>query len=216
MPKCYMCNNESTSVDHAPPKGFFPIDMRNNLITVPACQLHNEDMSKDDEYARNIITMSIENNQTAIDLFFDKVYRSYQRHPGLVNPIKESLKDVSFYRTNAKSFVINRPRFDRVIRKIAYGLFYHEFKHTWDRLLAVTTNQIKMADMNNDHLGEIFDSLTDDLNELVLKGNNPLVFQYAFIDSGPGLFEKGLFLVFFEGFPFWIIPEASSDHPDFD
>ncbi len=72
MATCYMCDQEKTSVDHAPPKGFFPNGLRDQLITVPACQLHNEDSSSDDEYTRNIITMLITNNQTAIDHFFKR------------------------------------------------------------------------------------------------------------------------------------------------
>ena len=81
---------------------------------------------------------------------------------------------------DAKSFQIDRPRFDRTIRKIAYSLFYKEYGYTWERLLAATTNQLKMGDMTNDHLGEMFEGLTDDLNELQFKGENPLVFKYAF------------------------------------
>lgn len=216
MAKCYMCENESTSVEHTPPKSFFPSSMRTNLITVPACQTHNEDTSKDDEYVRNVITMSIENNQTSINHFFDKSLRSFQRSPVLAAIVRNSLKDVSFHKLNAKSFQIDRPRFDRTIRKIAYSLFYKEYGYTWERLLAATTNQLKMGDMTNDHLGEMFEGLTDDLSELQFKGENPLVFKYAFIDFGEGKFDKALFMLFYEGFPFWIIPDKTSDHCSFD
>jgi len=216
MAKCYMCDEESTSVEHSPPKSFFPTDKRTNLITVPACKTHNEDTSKDDEYVRNIITMSIENNQTSIDHFFDKSLRSFQRSPGLTSAIRNSLKDVSFYKLNAKSFQLDRPRFDRVIRKIAYALFYQEYGYTWERLLAATTNQLKMEDMSNDHLGDIFETLSDDLNELQLKGENPLVFQYAFINFGPDRNDKALFMLFYEGFPFWIIPDKTSNQNSLD
>lgn len=54
---------------------------RVNLITVPSSQDHNEKMILDDEYIRNVITGSIENNQTSIDLFFDRSFKSFQRHP---------------------------------------------------------------------------------------------------------------------------------------
>jgi hypothetical protein len=211
-----MCDNESTSVEHAPPRGFFPTGKRINLITVPSCKAHNEDTSKDDEYVRNIITTSIENNQTSIDHFLDKSLRSYQRSPKLVAEVIKSLNDVSDYKENAKAYQFERARFDRVIRKIAYALFYKEFDFTWDRLLAATTNQIKMADMSNDHLGDLFETLSDDLNELTLKGENPLVFQYSFIDFGNNPHDKALFMLFYEGFPFLIIPDKTSNHNDFD
>ena len=62
MGKCYMCSDNETSREHTPPRGFFPTNHRVNLITVPSCSVHNEDTSKDDEYERNIITASINNN----------------------------------------------------------------------------------------------------------------------------------------------------------
>jgi c-di-AMP phosphodiesterase-like protein len=216
MANCYMCGSTSTSVEHAPPKGFFPIGMRDQLITVPSCSLHNEDTSMDDEYVRNIITMSIENNQTSINHFLDKSFKSFKRNPALTSNIIGTLKEVSHKDLSAKSFQIDRPRFDRVIRKIAYALYFHEFGQSWERLLAVTTNQLRMSDMSNDHLGDIFDTLTEDLDSLVMKGNNQLVFQYSFIDFGDSSFDKALFMIFYEGFPFWIIPDKNSNHGDFD
>jgi len=211
-----MCDNDSTSVEHTPPKSFFSTGNRNNLITVPACKTHNEATSMDDEYVRNIITMSIDNNQTSINHFFDKSLRSFQRSPGLATSVRESLKDVSFYKLNAHSFQIDRRRFDKVIRKIAYALFYHEFGYTWSRLLAVTTNQLKMANMTDDHLGEMFNGLLDDLDTLNFKGENPLVFKYAFLDFGSDPHDKAIFMLFYEGFPFWIIPDRTSNYNDFD
>lgn len=216
MAKCYMCDNESTSVEHTPPRGFFPVGLRTNLITVPACKIHNEDTSQDDEYVRNILTMSIENNDTAITHFFDKSLKSLQRSPGLAANIRNSLKEVSFYKLDAHSFQIDRRRFDRNIRKIAYSLFYHEYGYTWERLLAVTTNQLKMPNMTNDHLGDMFDDLVEDLDTLTFKGENPLVFKYALLDFGENRFEKAIFMLFYEGFPFWIIPDKTSTHNDFD
>ncbi len=216
MEKCYMCDNERTSKEHTPPQSFFPKGQRDNLITVPSCSTHNEATSMDDEYARNIITASIENNQISIDHFFDKSLRSFQRHPGLVRPIIDSLKDVADFKEGAKAFQIDRRRFDKVFRKIAYALFYHEFGYSWKRLLAVMTNQIKMTDMTNDHLGEMFEELNLHLEELSLKGNNPLVFQYSFVKFNGGEFDFALFMLFYEGFPIWIMPDRESEYADFD
>lgn len=216
MAKCYMCDNESTSIEHTPPRGFFPVGNRNNLVTVPACQTHNEDTSKDDEYVRNIITMSIENNETSINHFFDKSLRSFQRSPGLAANVRNSLKEVSYYKLDAHAFQIDRPRFDRIIRKISYALFYHEYGYTWERLLAATTNQLKMPDMTVDHLGEMFKGLLEDLDTLDFKGENSQVFKYAFLDFGDAPHDKALFMLFYEGFPFWIIPDRTSNHNDFD
>lgn len=55
---CYRCNNIATSVEHVPAKCFFPKEHRKNLITVPSCEQHNNETSKDDEYVRGIIVAS--------------------------------------------------------------------------------------------------------------------------------------------------------------
>jgi hypothetical protein len=211
-----MCINDSTSVEHAPPKCFFPKEMRTNLITVPSCPIHNEETSKDDEYARNVITMCIENNQTSNNHFLDKSLSSFKRSIGLAMPILVSLKDASFYKLNAMSFQIDRPRFDRIIRKIAYALFFREYGYTWEKLITPSTNQIKMSNMENDYLGVIFETFLDEFDTLKFKGENPLVFKYAFINSDVGKYDKVLFMIFYEGFPFCVLPDAKSDHCSFD
>lgn len=211
-----MCGKESSSDEHAPPKCFFPKGMRNQLITVRSCKVHNNDTSSDDEYARNIITMSIENNQSSIDHFMNKSLSSFRRNKALTKSIIETLTDQSKYKDGAKSVLIDRKRFDMVIRKVAYALFYKEYSTTWKRSLAAATNQIKMRDMSNDNLGEIFDHLSDIINELPLKGENPQIFQYSFIDFGKGEYDKALFMIFYEGFPFWIIPDLNSTEALFD
>ena len=81
---CYICGQPATSVEHAPAKCFFPEDKRVNLTTVDSCSVHNEDTSKDDEYVRNIIAMSIGNNQVAYSHFLQKCIKSFERSPKLL------------------------------------------------------------------------------------------------------------------------------------
>lgn len=58
-PACYACNSTKTSMEHAPPRCFFPEDsdesgnylMRRDLIKVPSCDCHNSEKSHDDVYA---------------------------------------------------------------------------------------------------------------------------------------------------------------------
>ncbi|MFP5436790.1 MAG: hypothetical protein ACLGH8_03335 [Bacteroidia bacterium] len=216
MAKCYMCDNDSTSVEHTPPKSFFPANHRNNLLTVPACKEHNEDTSKDDEYVRNIMTMSIHNNKTAIDHFFQKSLKSFQRSPALASSVRNSLKEVSEFKPDAHAFQVERDRFDRTIRKIAYALFYKEYDVTWERLLAVLTNQLRFSDMSLDDFGEMSQEIFEDLDDLELKGENGLVFKYAFFDFGTDPNDKALFLLFYEGFPICVIPDKNSDSNSLD
>lgn len=55
--QCYMCEKPASTVEHVPPKCIFPEqkdslggqDLRKQLITVPACDVHNTKKSRDDE-----------------------------------------------------------------------------------------------------------------------------------------------------------------------
>src|ERR1700681_2113661 len=66
-PTCYACDERRRSVEHVPPKCFFPdekdangnLPYRKQLITVPACDDHNLRRSKDDFYAAFHLTSTI-------------------------------------------------------------------------------------------------------------------------------------------------------------
>jgi hypothetical protein len=215
MSKCYMCDAEATSVEHAPAKGFFPVGLRNNLITVPSCATHNEDTSADDEYARNRIVTSLHNNPTAHAHFMNKVFRSFQGKRAEVIDIINSFQDASSMQLGARAYELDRSRVDRVIRKAAYALFYKKYGVTWNRALAAATDQFKNQDLSLDHLGEMYRSMALDLSLFELEGNNPLVFQYAFIEA-PDIHASGLFMVFYGGFPFLMIPDPTTVAPSLD
>jgi hypothetical protein len=69
-PTCYACGEKRRSVEHVPPKCFFPDERdakgnalyRKQLITVPACDAHNLEKSKDDFYAAFHLTSTIRGN----------------------------------------------------------------------------------------------------------------------------------------------------------
>lgn len=79
--KCYMCHRDADSREHVPPKCLFPEKKdvgtsayRNNLITVPSCELHNSNKSKDDEFLMVSIAGIIGNN--SIGYAHNCVFRS--------------------------------------------------------------------------------------------------------------------------------------------
>ncbi len=85
MPKkknriCYMCGNPATSKEHVPPACLFPEKkdirtsaFRNNLITVPSCDLHNSKKSNDDEFLMACIAGVVGNNVIGFFHFRTKV-----------------------------------------------------------------------------------------------------------------------------------------------
>lgn len=130
--KCYLCGDPATSVEHVPPKCFFPDDhAKTQLITVSACAPHNELTSADDEYVRNVIAMALGNNKVGSDHALTKVLRSLQRSVPLQ---KTTFKDVERVQTEHGSTYrlgIDRDRIERVMKKVGYGLYFHVTKQPW-------------------------------------------------------------------------------------
>lgn len=81
---CYACERPASTIEHCPPKSFFATRQRQNLITVPSCAEHNNENSKDVEYARNAITTLWGINTTGLELFERKTKKSLERSPGLL------------------------------------------------------------------------------------------------------------------------------------
>ena len=151
--KCYLCDNEATSDEHCPPQSFFPPGRRNNLITVPSCSTHNEETSMDDEYVRNVIAMTKGNNDVGANHFKNKGLRSLQRSVGLSNITFRNPKQLNFIKDDDKSKTmaveVDRNRFDKVMRKIAYGIFYFKFNHTWSYKLGIATHNLVTDSLDN-------------------------------------------------------------------
>ena len=90
--KCYCCDNEAISKEHMPPKCIFSSPRPSNMITIPSCDKHNLEKSKDDEYFRwFIVTACAEKNPLAYQLLKEKVIRGLRRKPKLLNEIKKDL-----------------------------------------------------------------------------------------------------------------------------
>ncbi|BFM13930.1 hypothetical protein R50073_01130 [Maricurvus nonylphenolicus] len=82
---CYMCDSVSTSVEHVPPKCLFPThkdsgaNYRVNLITVPSCEKHNGEKSRDDEFLMVSIAGIIGNNSIGYQHYNGKIQRALKR-----------------------------------------------------------------------------------------------------------------------------------------
>lgn len=220
---CYICGQEATSVEHAPAKCFFPEDRRINLITVNSCAVHNEQTSKDDEYVRNIIAMSIDNNQIAINHFLKKCVRSFERSPKLLQSTTAIRRKV-FYEENLISniqptyaFGIERKRIDFVMRKIAYAIFFKKFNTTWNRELKIGTESLRTSEMHIEPLGiliqEAKKDFVIDLTDLY-EGNNQEVFKFIFLPTeSEDINDQLLIMKFYEGFEIWVFPQTNTKGP---
>ncbi len=215
--KCYLCDIEATSKEHCPALSFFPKDKRINLMTVPSCYKHNGETSLDDEYVRNLILITKGNNKTAAQHFKDKGARSLQRSLGLFHLQTKNPKWLNFIKNDENSknlaFEIDRNRFDKVMRKIAYGVYYYIFKTTWNRNLEVATNHLVTYDIQVDPISEEIQRYKNEyVSKIVYEGSNPSVFQYSYLIEKE---NKNIILImkFYESFEIWIVPEKNSEEP---
>lgn len=218
---CYLCNEPKYSVEHTPAKCFFPKENRKDLITVPSCKKHNEDTSKDDEYVRNIICMHVENNNTAFRQFENKVLPSLVRSPALSEFILHNAKSVlvqqqsNIQRTIA--LAIDRERFDKVMKKIAYALYYNEYGVIWKNGLKVETPCLLHSDIQLNALETRLKTSFFEYKEYLfceykkqsctLNGKNPDIFRYRFEEKDKNGNIILLYMQFYEGFDVFILPE---------
>lgn len=205
---CYICDKEKFSAEHAPAKSFFPSNARNNLITVDSCQVHNEDTSLDDEYVRNVITMMIQCNPIAYQHFKAKSIKSLSRSPALLSSLTEAHQPITVNGIQTIAIGIDRDRVDKVMRKIAYALFYHKFGQRWLRKLITATTHLKTPNFENDDFGELIEEIQRQ-HTPTYEGNNPTIFQFAFISTDGEINNQFLRMKFYGGFEIWIIPDEN-------
>lgn len=126
QPTCYACDKPATTREHAPPRSFFPEAYRNNnLITVPSCASHNNDNSKDVEYARNIISTYYGVNNVGQELFLDKSMRSFDRSPALLNTAFSDIRLVMIRGATCGAFTVDVERIEVVMRACVSALHFH-------------------------------------------------------------------------------------------
>ena len=216
--KCYLCEAEKFSMEHVPARCFFPEEpeYRKDLIKVPSCQQHNENTSKDDEYVRNIICMSIGNNSVAFKQFIDKVIKSFQHSPALQSQTLQNTRKVYVEGKegiqHTFAFEIDRNRFDKVMKKIGYALYYHTYNKVWQRGLIVATDCLLNIGLQQDEYGQLISMYRQQIIEPIFDGKNPKVFQYKFQETESE--EVILWMKFYEGFEVFIIPNTNTSRPD--
>ena len=204
--KCYVCGREATSREHVPPRCFFPDDSRyrQQLITVRSCTEHNEDTSLDDEYVRNVIAMCIGNNSIGFKQFIEKTVKSFEGSIGLMKKTVGTSQTVFTPEGPTRAFKIDRARFNKVMKKIAYGLYFYKFREPWNRDLTVATRNVKTQDMSENDYG-LIQWAEANCPPLPSQGKNPKVFQYNIIESNKNTENTAFRIVFYENFVVWVI-----------
>ncbi len=216
MSTCYMCEEQSTSSEHVPPKCLFPeqkdltagVDLRKSLITVPSCDEHNSKKSSDDEYLLYCLVMSIPSNEIAKNHFLTKIMRAIKRNPSLIKRYLSETHDVHVEDTETKSISksialkIDDERFDKSFEQLSRAIYFHHFgkKHNGDisiypNFLLTMTGEFKERNEGIAKMDQMSETL---FSKESVYGENPDVFKYCAVDQGEGE-PKYLRLYFYGG-----------------
>ena len=216
MATCYMCDNESTSSEHVPPRCLFPeqkdlpegMDLRKSLLTVPSCDLHNSIKSSDDEYLLYCLVLSIPANEVAKNHFLTKIIRAIKRNPSLIKKYLTTTKNVDVENMDTKEWSktigcqIDDERFDKSLEQLSRALYFHHFgtKSTgeigiYPNFLLSMSEGYKETNANIAKMDEMSEAL---FSKEPSHGANPEVFRYCAVDQGIGK-QKFLRLYFYGG-----------------
>ena len=195
MTTCYMCEDEATSDEHAPPQSFFPTGHRHQLLTVRSCDAHNTNTSINDEYVRNILVTFAGCNELASGLLSDKTKRSFERSPKLLKRTFQNVIWTEFEDQKSVAFEMELERVESTMHKIACALHFEHFneKVTWETCSLI--KQLVGEDLKGGDADTLFAML--DSQNLAWHGTNPRVFKYRFLRLAgvPSTFH----FVFYEG-----------------
>ena len=211
MKTCYMCDNLATSREHVPPECFFPeqkdlnADYRRNLITVPACDVHNLRKSRDDEYMLGVVAFHWRNNQVAHQQSTTKIKRALKRKRGYFSLYFGEGKNQLLLLEDKKLVTgpVNIDRLNSSLEKIARGLYYRHFNRKW--LNNVGIQHLSLVPVHNkDPNHPVVHALTQFVQQMRLlclnqpkRGANPDVFYYQLVQ---GRFATIMLMVFYGGF----------------
>jgi hypothetical protein len=121
---CYYqgCPRRGTTKEHIPPKAFFPKDQRNQLLTVPSCELHNNAKSTDDIYVLAHICLNSSPSNKSRDVFIERVVPQldYNRDALKKTLVADSIPQGS----GAVSYKVDTARFDRFFAALSFGVVY--------------------------------------------------------------------------------------------
>jgi hypothetical protein len=166
--------------------------------------------------------MSITNNEIALNHFIEKCVKSFMRSPALLKMTTENQQRVYIQDSQSTdselkptfAFGIDRNRINLVMRKIAYAVFFHENGTKWNRNLFAGTEHLRTQGMQADDLGLLIQGAKKLLKNIPFKGENPEVFQYAFMQTdSDDINDQIMIMKFYEGFEMWIFPENGTNEP---
>lgn len=185
---CYMCERVAVTREHSPPKCFFPVTLRTNLVTVPSCEEHNLDNSSDVEYVRNVLSTQHGSNAAAAEVF-EATKRSFDHSPKLRSRTFHDLRPVVVDGGETGAFPVDLQRHKRVMSAIAHALYFHGYgrKHRGDwRIFTPSFGYASTVHDGQPDPWENFRKLLESGHYTPMPVPHPEVFEYDVLDMEQG------------------------------
>lgn len=195
LPTCYACSAQKTSMEHVPPRCFFPDDRdekgmslyRKDLIKVPSCAVHNSEKSDDDVYALWHTAAQHGINycgQMMLKELKRLAQKDQEQRGGKLLKLIES--QVMAWDAEGRPLVkLDGERMMNHLRLMARGIY---FAHTFEKLLV----PLRVANISNicepsrvDVFKKREQFFASELGNSEIFGANPEVFNYS-ICNRPG------------------------------
>lgn len=225
---CYLCGtsieNADLSADHIPPRAFFPKDVRVglNLQVAPAHKTCNESFKADEEYFQHALFIEVLNKKPSITASLkNDFYRRADKPqtPALIRKISKGISNTTsggiYLPHGIHQVEIDQLRIERVVLKIARGLFYIENNSF---LPLQTAKDIRFC-LNESEVPDLYKLYWPHVK---IKGVYPKVFSYKYFntckfslaDKCPELDKLHLYtLLFWEAVMFCVAFECSPSNP---
>lgn len=191
MHECYFCGGSVQSNDHIPPKNLFPEGMREQLITVPSCKIHNEGFHMLDDRIK-IYLQSLSNSNLANFIFEHKTSKALKRIESQ-NFLTNLLGEFKTYGKDNYELVVKSKHIDLYFERITKGLYYfHSKEIAKGRVKCILSHDL-------DNQRAYIETLTlfkyKESNGVFRKGNgfNEEIFKYYYGYDSPFFYLKMLF-----------------------
>jgi hypothetical protein len=182
---------------------------REQLITVPSCDLHNGAKSDDDEYLLCVLAFSILNNPVGQRQAVSKVLRALKQAPKLAERVLGTGKEITVEDTTSGkldttlAFKVDDSRLQSAFEHIARGIYFHHHRAAWQGRVRVHPEFLVMLDSPNAHeRNERFQALRESANSLFehapRHGANASVFFYQLL-ADPNAYAQTLMRLTFYG-----------------
>lgn len=212
--RCYVCGAPATSVDHVPPKVFFPEgdEHRRHLMTVPACREHNEDRSLDDEYTAALLVLCTHRRERMPREFVDRMKDIVlRRNRGLLRRWMNRSAEIDYGGRPTLAIEFERARVERVFLATARGMLFGLDGQRAPENLRIYYGQGPFGALSDEDFEawkllrwDVFVPLTNALllSRTPVFGSNPATF-WAATRRLPWPMVR---MVFYEEFEIWAMP----------